>query len=684
MIGSLRYRLLIPSLAILILFGGAYSYFWISHLSNETNLAFISNGQRAAQSIAVPVATGLWEFDEDAVLGDLAALEKWDGFVFAQVIDQTGVFASYPADADLPDNWEEFLTSLVDPQKYQAFGAQFAFIAPLKHETHETIGHVVAVFSRDALTAKLDEINTDAALYALAAIMIFGVVLFMVACSIMRPVTRVTKQIERAAAGDLDIRPTDTDRTDEVGRLARAVEVFSSSAVELVSVRAKAEAAETVARMASIDPLTDLLNRRGLDDAFKTFAHPSDDLRLAFISIDLDDFKKVNDMHGHAVGDAVLREVSSRLKLCFPDALAIARNGGDEFFVLYPTDTGETAVLRARKAIAEIIQPITVGVLHCNVGASAGVDVQCIEDLAPEQGILNSDQALYQAKRSGKGVVNLYEASLGAQIRQRNDLAEKIRMALKNDEFIPFLQPQLDSNTLQVVGAEVLARWRRNDGTILAPAAFLDVADELSLTAQIDTAVSGKAIAIFSDWIERGIAVPPLSINVSGKRLLEPGLIRMLNKAVKKGLLVNIELVEAIFLDDADEKTLLVLDQIREMGIGIEIDDFGTGHASIAGLIRVGPDTIKIDQQFVANIVHDERSKQLLKVFIDLGKTFDMNVVAEGVESLDHVPVLRDLGVCRLQGYAFSKPMPTDDFIDCLNTTYRLGPSVVPRQNYLR
>lgn len=681
---SLIYRLLIPSLALAILFGGAYSYFWTTHLSNETNAAFVATGQKAAQSIAVPVATGLWEFDENAVQGDLAALQQWDGFVFAQVIDQTGTFATYPADAVKPADWDAFVALSRDGASYQAFGEQYAFAAPLIHAPHGTIGHVIAVFSRDALAAKLTQINADAAIYAFGAISIFAVVLSMVAISVTRPVTRVTQQIERAAAGDLDIRPTDSNRADEVGRLARAVKVFSDSAVELVSIRAQAEAAETVARMAMIDPLTDLLNRRGLDRAFETLTTPDHDAMIAFISIDLDDFKKVNDMHGHGVGDAVLRDVAGRLRRCFPDAFAIARIGGDEFFILHPVQSTSAAMSLARGAVTEIMKPITVDILQCSIGASAGIDVQPTDTLRAEQGVLNSDQALNQAKRSGKGGASLYESSLGAQIRQRNDMAEQIRTALENDEFIPFFQPQVDSATLEVNGAEVLARWQRSDGTILPPGAFLDIADELSLTARIDTAVAEKAIATFDDWARSGISVPPLSINVSGKRLLEPALIKMLKDAARSGLSVNIELVEAIFLDDADDKTLLVLDQIRELGVGIEIDDFGTGHASIAGLMRVGPDTIKIDRQFIESIVHEAQPRQLLKVFIDLAKTFNMEVVAEGVESLDHVPILRTLGVGRLQGYAFSKPLSAHDLMRYLTDAAVSQRTVAPLHAYAR
>ncbi|MFK7942285.1 MAG: putative bifunctional diguanylate cyclase/phosphodiesterase [Paracoccaceae bacterium] len=626
----------------------------------------MSNGQKAVQSIAVPVATGVWEFDEDAVLDDLSALEEWEGFVFAQVVDQAGMFATFPSEPAVPEDWDTKLSSFADGSMRGAFGTNFAFAAPLQHETHGEIGNVIVVFSRDAIDAKLTRIGADAAIFAIIAFSIFGVVLCFVALSVTVPVSRVTRQIERAAAGDLDIRPTDTLRTDEVGRLARAVEVFNDSAVELASVRAKAEAAETVARMALIDPLTELLNRRGLDDVFKTSMKTSSDALIGFINIDLDDFKQVNDMHGHGIGDAVLCEVSQRIKNCFPAAIAIARVGGDEFLVLHPVRSSGATVQLARDAIAAIRRPIHIDTLQCHVGACAGIDVQTHRHFKAEQGILNSDQALYRAKRNGKNCVHLYEISLGAEIRRQNDLAGQMRAALENDEFIPFFQPQVDSNSLQVVGAEVLARWQQSDGTILAPGAFLGVADELSLTSQIDACVAEKAIATFETLAKIGIDVPPLSVNVSGKRLQEPGLIKMLSRATKSGLSVNIELVEAIFLDDADEKTLLVLDQLRELKVGVEIDDFGTGHASIAGLIRVLPDTIKVDKQFIDNIVHAEQPRQLLKVFVDLAKTLDMVVLAEGVESMDQVSILRSMGVTRLQGYAFSKPLPADKLANFL------------------
>ena len=231
-------------------------------------------------------------------------------------------------------------------------------------------------------------------------------------------------------------------------------------------------------------------------------------------------------------------------------------------------------------------------------------------------------------------------------------------LGLERGEILPYYQVQLDARTREVIGFEALARWKHPEKGVLAPGVFLKIADEHGLAAEIDAAILKSVLEDRLFWLLRGLAVPRIAVNISASRLADPALLDKLRKLdIPPGVIV-FELVETIFLDDSDEKLLDHIGDIKQMGIDIEIDDFGSGHASLIGLVKLRPKRLKIDRQLVTEVVSSAEQRRVVGSIVEIAKALDVEVIAEGIETEAHAVVLAQLGCDGLQGYAFGYPAP--------------------------
>ena len=273
---------------------------------------------------------------------------------------------------------------------------------------------------------------------------------------------------------------------------------------------------------------------------------------------------------------------------------------------------------------------------------------------------MNADIALYRAKSRGRNRHEFFTDMLQAEVVRTKRVADEILSGIENNEFVPYYQPQFDAHTLEVVGVEALVRWQHPTLGILAPAAFFDVAEDLNVVPTIDRIVLEHALASFEEWERLGLGVKKVAVNVSARRLQDEQLIKSLRELNIRPGTVAFELVESIFLDDTDDVVRWNADQIKDLGIDIEIDDFGTGYASIVSLMKLKPKRLKIDRQLVMPIVSSEAQRNLVASIVDIGRALGIEVVGEGVETLEHAAILRDLGCAVLQGYALSRPLAPD------------------------
>jgi len=414
------------------------------------------------------------------------------------------------------------------------------------------------------------------------------------------------------------------------------------------------------------DSLTGLPNRRYLDEVLKERAEHAarNGSTLALLHIDLDRFKQINDTLGHAAGDAMLVHAARTLSAnCGPGDF-VARIGGDEFVVVSTVTGGEAALAAlADRLIADMRQPIVYEGHKCRSGISVGIASENGSEPDPNRLLINADIALYRAKSRGRSRYEFFTSALQAEVIRTKRVADEILQGLETDQFLPWYQPQFDAVTLEVAGVEALARWRHPAEGILPPSQFLDVAEDLNVVSTIDRIVLEKALAGFAQWEQLGLGVPKIAVNVSARRLQDEHLIASLRDLRFEPGRLAFELVESIFLDETDDMVRWNAEQIKELGIDIEIDDFGTGYASIVSLMKLKPRRLKIDRQLVNPIVSSPPQRRLVQSIVDIGRSLGIEVVGEGVETMEHAAILRDLGCNVLQGYAFAAPMSGEELV---------------------
>lgn len=411
------------------------------------------------------------------------------------------------------------------------------------------------------------------------------------------------------------------------------------------------------------DFLTGLPNRRYLDEVIskRTIMNVARE-GLAILHVDLDRFKQINDTLGHRAGDAMLQHAARVLRDCTGPQDVVARIGGDEFVVVTPFTGSSFKLSRLSDTIIQKIrEPVNFEGHICRIGASIGICQDEDPAADPRQMLLNADIALYRAKRLGRNRFDFFTSDIQAEVINTKKMSDEVLEGLEKREFIPFYQLQFCARSLNVAGVETLARWRHPVRGLLAPASFLSIAEDLEAVAAIDSSLMEQALSDFQRWRLDGVPVPRLSVNVSAKRLSDPNLAQELERfAIEPGTF-SFELLETIFLDDCDPVAIRNLEMLRAAGIDIEIDDFGTGHASIVSLLTVNPQTLKIDRELVRSIGESDKQRKLVGSIIDIGRSLNIRVLAEGVETQDHVRILRDLGCDLLQGYALARPMPFED-----------------------
>lgn len=421
-----------------------------------------------------------------------------------------------------------------------------------------------------------------------------------------------------------------------------------------------------IEHMALHDSLTDLPNRRFLDLELARCAREAnkDGASISLLIVDLDRFKQINDTFGHAAGDALLTHVANILRSLAQPTDFIARIGGDEFVMICRhSKQRQHLLLLAQSIVAKMRQPLVYEGNVCRFGVSVGIATASDSAGAVSQLLINADMALYEAKSTGRNRFAFYTQSLQTRTVRTKRLADDILRGIEDGEFIPFYQPRYDAKSFAICGVEALARWQHPKQGILTPNRFLDVAEEFNVTAAIDREIMKQTLLDMTSWNRQGILVPHASVNVSAQRLVDPELLEGLEDLDIEPGTLSFELVESIFLDDSDRVDMESIERIKALGIDIEIDDFGSGRASIISLLNINPKRLKIDRQLIIPMLDSQPSRQLVRLAIEIGQSLDIEVIAEGVETVGHAQLLKKLGCDMLQGHLLGRPMAADALV---------------------
>jgi len=431
------------------------------------------------------------------------------------------------------------------------------------------------------------------------------------------------------------------------------------------------DATDKVEFLALHDPLTELPNRRYLDRVLATHAgaYEHRNEHAGVLQIDLDGFKITNDTFGHPAGDKLLVDVAGLLRETVGAEDFVARVGGDEFVVLLRRADG--AAFRQHEELEKLARKILLAVQKPvrrtgRIGASIGIASDAFAATSPRSLLRDADIALCQAKLSGRNQFKLFDGTMRQRLDREASIAAQLERALKEGQIEPYYQPQFNAETLELSGVEALARWNHPTDGVLRPEAFLPAAKAIGLDDEIDKLILGKALSDIKTWKDPALILPRVSLNLSAKRVASSFLLPELKSLQIDPGTISFELVESIFMDDADDTLSKNVAGLKSLGIDIEIDDFGTGFASIVGLLKLEPRRLKIDKQLVGPIVESDASRRVVSSMIEIGNTLGIEVIAEGVETPDHIKILQSLRCHALQGFAFGMPMQADVFADFL------------------
>ncbi|MDX5363361.1 MAG: EAL domain-containing protein [Pseudazoarcus pumilus] len=417
--------------------------------------------------------------------------------------------------------------------------------------------------------------------------------------------------------------------------------------------------------IAHYDSLTGLPNRVLLADRLEQAMYRAgrNDRQIALAYLDLDGFKDVNDRHGHAIGDRLLSEIAQRMKGCLREGDTVARVGGDEFVVvLADVRTPAICMSLVRRLIAAIDRPAEVAGLDLHVTSSVGVTFYPQrEPVEAEQLLRQADQAMYQAKLGGRNRFHVFDIEQHQLLRGQHEQLKRIERALKREEFVLHYQPKVNMRSGEVVGAEALLRWQHPGEGLLPPARFLPVIEQHPLDIEIGNWVIEAALRQAEKWRAEGAPLP-VSVNVSAHFLQHPSFLERLESALARhpalptGLL-ELEVLESSALSDV-ERASSVIEACAALGVRVALDDFGTGYSSLAYLKRLPAHVLKIDQGFVRDMLHDPDDLSILEGVLGLARAFGREVIAEGVETLEHGLLLLHVGCELAQGYGIARPMP--------------------------
>ena len=444
----------------------------------------------------------------------------------------------------------------------------------------------------------------------------------------------------------------------DVTSLVKAHQELEQKNSDLVTAKKRIEA------ISLEDPLTKLPNRRYMESYAEALLMKmtADDREIAFLHIDLDKFKEINDRLGHSAGDHVLGQIAATLREAIGEGQFVARTGGDEFVAILTNQKSRDDLIRlAEKLIGQLNLPMVYCNQPCLVGASIGIAFLDNLNCTASQLLGNADVALYRAKRAGRNRVETFSSQMGLEANAKRQLHGEILDALEKGEFIPYFQPQFCASSLKLAGVEALVRWNHPERGILGPPAFLDAAEELGKVAEIDRLILKESVAIVEAWEQAGLCVPRLSVNVSSSRLNDPDLVEAVESLNLQRNFLAFELLESIFLDETSQQVEQNLERLNDLGVEIEIDDFGTGYASLAALLNIRPDRLKIDRQLIMDIEEDETIFELIKSVVVIADCMDIQVVAEGVETDEQIALLSEAGCQFLQGFKLGRPIAADD-----------------------
>ena len=445
--------------------------------------------------------------------------------------------------------------------------------------------------------------------------------------------------------------------------------------VTFTDITERKDAEQRIEKLAYYDTLTNLPNRLMLQDRLNQAlaAAQRNKSSLAVMMIDLDHFKTINDSLGHVVGDHLLRQVAQRLQCCVREMDTISRMGGDEFIaVLQNTDINDAASV-AQRILNCLEETYIIEEHRLTTSPSIGISMYPTDGKDSEALIKQADAAMYHAKDVGRNNYQFFTTEINASAQKRMGVVSGLREALENNQFLLHYQPQLETLSKCILGAEALLRWKHPEKGLIPPGEFIPVAEDTSLIVPIGTWVINEVCRQIRAWLDQGLEVCRISINLAARQLHEHNLLDTITDAIDRhdipSNLLAFELTESTIMTNSltIDKNLQAL---HDLGIELSIDDFGTGYSSLSYLKHFPIDWLKIDRSFIRDLPDDIDDKAIVTAVIGLAQNLKRQVIAEGVETEEQLALLQSLGCTAAQGYLLSRPLASEKFAVYLDNTH--------------
>jgi diguanylate cyclase len=658
-------NLLIVSLITLLTIS-SMSFFMYGSLRDDYQKEATTLSAMLAQS----VNSALLSNDAEAAQGALDGLRTVRDVLRAEIYDKSGhLFASYARENNTFNAPLSF-----DPSQYEK-AAHFGSLAL------DNVSPVLSVSPGKeqigTITIRLNLVDAYTHLaYQIGILLLVGLFSFTLIAalltklqkSITLPLLSLTEAMHKVSKdGDFSARATLVSQ-DEIGELAS---VFNQMLDELSKrenslhqeLKERRRIEERLSEIAHFDSVSNLPNRYSfnsqIDRALINYKYDLEKFALMFL--DLDNFKYVNDTFGHHAGDLLLARVAERLRGSLRQEDYIARLGGDEFAIIMYDFIGISQISSVSgKILAALQQPFFLEGHEAFIGASIGITI-CPDNGEDRETLQRqADSAMYQAKNLGKNTFQFYQADLSLAHKNRINIEAQLRRSLEHDEIVVYYEPIVEIPTERIVGFEALARWIKQDGTIVRPDDFIPLAEETGLIIDIGNHVINSSAVQTAAWVNR-FGQTFISVNFSSRQFKQNDLANDVLKTLKNAGLqpcyFEMEITESILMNNSSD-SMNLLGLLIDQGMGVAIDDFGTGYSSLSYLTSFPISKIKIDRSFVAKLPNDKNALAVVTAIIGLAKSLNLKVVAEGIETVEQFTCLAKLGCQYGQGYLFGKPLP--------------------------
>jgi diguanylate cyclase (GGDEF)-like protein len=599
--------------------------------------------------------------------------------------------------------------SVVNPYDKRLTREDFgrALTAPNGVDSGHVIGYVHLMISRTLVLAGIAPFITLVLIAYFLLILVASFITMIVSRKITAPLTRLVSAAERISSGELN-QDVEIDGSGEVKQIAAVLnsaigglnsyktkmavdhqllsmkvkernEQLSKRNEELnKAVKEVTQTKNRLRKLAYFDSLTSLPNRRLFTEQLSLLLKLAkrNGQTLALLFLDLDNFKRINDSLGHTAGDILLREVASRLSSCVRDSDVIAhygesgskidvsRLGGDEFtVVLNQIESADSASLVAQRLIDSLAEPMIIDGHELVITPSIGIAI-APRDAGDVEGLLKAaDTAMYHAKSTGKNDYLYYSSDMAEAGIDRLKLETDLRKAIELDQLVLHYQPQVDTVTGCVVGAEALIRWNHPEHGLVPPFKFIPLAEEMGMIGALGEWVLRRACLQMKELEQLGLHLPKIAVNVSALQF-NTAFIKRVSEILRETRLdptsLELELTEGVIIENT-ASTVKALHDLKELGVTLSIDDFGTGYSSLSYLSRFPLDKLKIDRSFVVDFANSENDASLVIAIIAMAKSMNLGIVAEGVETHDQYHFMTSNGANVIQGFLFSKPVPASE-----------------------